>query len=212
MLPGWAQMSDPFISLNALLARALTKQAQTKVKATPSKGKAIAEVHGTWAFQDPARWTLARTIALIHSAPGDQLTLLGNFHEYLHNTGARKLVRVAEPVAVEGSEYVTGSEWLHQDQEEAASPERWTEECEAIIGVTLKELMLHCPDAQVKVHLMFGGIARVELMELTRFTCPNRDTFMYLPKGLDVLGCMTLDSKLALRSELEMDEPQKEEE
>lgn len=199
-------MSD---SLHALLARALTKQAQTKVKASPTRGKATPEVHGTATFQNPENWNRTRSIALLHAA-GEQLTLLGNFHEYFHATGARKLVRVTEPCAVDGTEYVTGDLWLRSEQAEAASPERWVEEREAMIGVTLRELQLHCPDAHVLVRLQFGGIARVELVGLTCFTCPNRDTFMYLPKGLDVLACMTLDSKLALRSELDMDEPQRE--
>lgn len=191
--------------LQGMLNRALAKQYHATTKAAPARGKSSADqkpIHGTRAFQDPERWKKVRTLALIHTA-GESQTLIGNFHEFLHDSmTARKLVRVTEPCSTEGVEYVTGALWLDQEQEDHAAPEKWIETVERVIGITLKDLRLHCPDAFVTVRLEFGGIARVELNEVTRFTCPERDTFLFLPKGLDVLTCMTLDSKLALRSEV----------
>lgn len=156
-------------------------------------------------YADITKWKAGVAITLIHKSPDGGLTFLGNFREFTYPgmKDALRLVRVEEPVATEGTKEVTGEWWLTPHGQEAVKPQAWVEEREIVLGVTLTECGLHCPEALCKVRLMYGGIARVELMEATRFGCPARNSFIILPKGLDILGGMGLDSKLAMKAELE---------
>ncbi len=200
--------------LDALLKDAMVQAAcraphkDRRVKGLPekeSKAELNARLKISQTLANPENWEHTRTVALIHL---ESNTLLGNFKEWTYKypgkQGApRKLVRVTEPTATDGTEYVSGDWWLSPEAAERSEPQRWTEERLLCIGVTLKELDLHCPQVEVKVHLYFGGIARVELIRPARFTCPSRSTFLILQAGLDILEGMTLDSKLDLRAQLE---------
>lgn len=189
-------MIDP---LESLLLDALTQAKCRKTKAgepaPPKRPVLDSGVH------NPDNWKRTRTISLIHTPSN---TLLGNFVEWVYPRlpGTRKLVRVDAPTETEGLEHVTGDWWLTEPAERFAAPERWVEARECRIGISLTECGLHSPDAHVAVRLEHGYIARVELAEETRFTAPARDTFLILPCGLDVLGCMGFDSKLALKAEI----------
>lgn len=197
--------------LDALLNSALAEAYSKRMKASPAKDsrkESLARIKPEKRFSDPERWKHVRTVSLIHT---ESSTLLGNFKEYIHDSfTARKLERVVGPCETDGTEWISGPLWLQQETEERTKPERWIETREAICGLTLPEMGVHCPDAHVQVRLEFGGIARVELAEATRFTCPARNTFLTLPKHCDVLEVMSLDSKLCLRSELGLDKPQEE--
>ena len=194
--------------LEALLQEALAHSATVRqkrtVKALPSK-EAKPKLPPSW--QDPSTWIPLRTVALIHEE-GNVRTLLGNFQEFVHPrlSGARQLRRVSEPLNCDGMEVVKGDWWLTPQQTNAKRPERWVETKEALIGVTLKELGLHCPEVLVRVRLLHGGIERVELVEATRFGCPARHTFLILPQDLDILCAMDLDSKISLRHALQEEE------
>lgn len=194
--------------LDLFLEDALKQQAarqasrQTRVKGSPDKDdKPLIKTKLTPGFYDEANWEVARIISLIHRSTQ---TLLGNFRElqYKHNPKTRRLVRVSEPVATDGIEHVDGDWWLQQETERHQDPSKWVETREAILGITLTECGLHCAEARVRVRLEYGYIARVELIGDTKFTCPERNTFLILPSGLDVQECMSLDSKLALKSDL----------
>lgn len=198
--------TDP---LDALLYEALREQAQRthRVKASPNKEDKplVPKVKLTAGFYESSNWEKVRTISLIHQ-PTE--TLLGNFNEfqYIHNRKTRKLLRVEEPTATDGTEFVTGDWWLQQEMERHLDPQRWVESRSAVIGISLTECGLHCDAAEVIVRLEHGYIARVELAADTRFTCPARNTFLSIPKGIDVQECMSLDSRLALKSELHVGE------
>lgn len=202
-------MSDPFLDPLDDLWRETEKEIAKKrssrtVKAFPTDRRSLARPHLPPGYADPGNWTAGRTISLIHRS-GDVLTLLGNFREYFypHLPGARQLRRVDSPLPTEGTEFVEGDWWLHPSVADLARPERWVEEREMVIGATLSECGLHCPEALVCVRLSFGGIARVELIDATQFTCPARNTFLILPKGTDILSALSFDSKVALRAGLE---------
>lgn len=187
--------------LHALLEEAKLEASRKTVRNAKPADPAKIKIAKT--FANPENWEHTRTVALIHT---DSSTLLGNFHEFIHKLcpDARKLVRVTEPCATDGTEWVNGDWYLTREEEAHQDQTQWIRTEEVIAGVTLAEMGLHCPEAVVLVRIEFGGIARVELADVTRFTCPARNTFMMLPKGIDVLPAMSMDSKIALRSELEL--------
>jgi hypothetical protein len=156
-------------------------------------------------YSDPANWIPAGVVSLIHEETN---TFLGTFQEYFYPAlpGSRQLRRVERPTFTERLEYVRGKWWLCPHAQAAAEPARWTRSVECVIGVTLRECDVHCPETLVRVRLEFGGIGRVELLESTRFTCPSRSRHIVLPAGLDLLEVMDYDSKVALRAELEKEE------
>ena len=204
------QASELFIDpLDQLLNEALREQSKKSIrmKASPSKEDKplLPELKLTSGFYDQSNWKQVRTISLIHQPSA---TLLGNFNEfqYVHNIKTRRLVRVNEPTSTDGTEFVTGDWWLQQETERHQDPTKWIESRSAVIGITLTECGLHCDAAEVVVRLEYGYIARVELATDTRFTSPARNTFLIIPKGIDVQECMSLDSRLALKSELHIGE------
>jgi hypothetical protein len=156
-------------------------------------------------YQIAANWTATHAVALIHRSTDGEETLLGNFQEYLHKLGARKLCRVEAPTPYSAVEYVTGKNWLSSSQEHAREEQdgHWTHEHIFLIGITLKELILHSPEVAVKVTTMFGGISKVELLQESRFFSGTHSQFLMLHAGTDVLGCMDLDSKLDLKAKLD---------
>ena len=153
-------------------------------------------------YSNPENWNRTRGIALIHE---ETQTLLGNFSEYVHRSVAecRRLVREAIPITVSATESVSGSWWIAAD----ASPEPrqdWHEKRPAIIHLHLTKLAVHSPCCEVEVHLSYGGIVRVELAVDTQFAQEDGKAaqLLFLPKGTNVLGEMSQDSKVALRVEL----------
>lgn len=154
-------------------------------------------------------WTPRRVVALIHQGEQQQ-TLLGNFREYTHPQlrGARQLRRISEPTPCDTIEFVSGQWWLTGQQELLLSaPQRWVEQREMLLDITLKELDLYAPGALCKVRLYLGAYDQVVLGEETRFICPSRQSFLFLPQGLDVLPAMAMESKMALREQLDAQEP-----
>jgi len=200
------QAADP---LESLLNEALAEGSRKRVLASPNKPeRAEKRLRADKRFANPDRWKPTKVVALMHL---ESMILLGNFQEFMHDSlAARKLCRLEGPAVCDELEWVKGDQWLTPKQDERLVAERWSESREVVCGITLATVGLHCPAASVCVRLEFGGMACVVLLDATRFTCPSRNTFMLLPKGLDVIEAMSFDSKLALRSELGMDEAQKE--
>lgn len=156
--------------------------------------------HHSEVFSNPENWTRTRGVALIHRETN---TLLGNFSEYVHSRdrSARKLVRETEPLAIEGSEWVSGPLWLEWPAD-IPSPERQVSIVECLVDLYLPELGVRSLAVGVDVTLSYGGIAHVTLRDATYFVSDDRRSAFRLPKGLDVLEGLSLDCKLALRAEV----------
>lgn len=201
-----------FGDLDALLTRAMARQTPKKERRRPDAQLTVEElaeaekrVLARW--RSPENWERTRNVVLIHQA-GEQETLLGNFVEYRHKFSqgvCRKLIRDATPAVVGEIEYVTGDNWLAKrvdlenlQKDMLAQPAE--EMREAVVDLHLPELdHVFSPAVMVMVHLLWGGINRVELVEETRFFSKDRRVQLILPEGLDVLEGMSLDCKLELR-------------
>lgn len=201
-----------FSDLNSLLTRALARQTSQKPRRKAgdlidSKELTEAERRVKLSFLAPENWERTRVVALIHVREDGIETLLGAFEEYKHKLSrgvCRKLKRVETPVDVDklAFEHVRGEHWLKPPEVRRAKPggALAEEEREAIIDLHLPELdHVFAPDVMVTVHLRWGGIARVELMDETRFFDKDRRAHLILPAGLDVLEVMAPESKLRLR-------------
>lgn len=151
-------------------------------------------------FTNPANWHRTRAVALIHE---ESQTLLGNFGEWLHTTGARKLVREDGLVQVAGTESVSGSWWVAEHHEIAPAQE-WHTKQAAVVDLHFPSLGVHSPACPVIVHLSYGGIARVELEFDTQFgqTEGQPEQLLFLAAGVNVLPVMGQDCKVGLKMEL----------
>lgn len=166
-----------------------TKRATFKVKEKEDR------VVPAFSFLDESQWHRARGIALIHA---DSETLLGNFIEWTHASGARKLLRSDSPISVSVVERVSGSWWLGSAHTITPRAE-WHETKRIFIHLHLAELGLRSPAVEVLVALEYGGIARLELVEETKFA--SEGSLVFLPAGTDILASCDLDTKLNVRRE-----------
>ena len=134
-------------------------------------------------FRNPANWVRTRGIALVHA---DTQTLLGNFTEYCHRTelDARRLVREADPLPVEATEYVNGDWWM--TPEEAPKPKRmWkTSKLLTVPYVNLSHLGVHARGVCVYAVFGEGSLDRVDLATETIFG--GGSVLMKLPAGVDI--------------------------
>ncbi len=192
-------MSDPddFEELDALY-----KSGRKALFAAKPKGKATIALpveSENAKYANPENWTRKGGVALIHA---ETQSLLGNFSEYIHKDGARKLVREEGPLCVSATEVVEGSWWLGEGRK--PEPKQvWHETKMAILHLHLGELGLHSPAVEVVAHLSYGGIARCELAVDTTFAqTEGVETLVTFAAGTDVLGCMTRDCKIKLRMEV----------
>lgn len=168
------------------------RRAKTEPRRTKEKEDTIKP---SFSFLDESQWHRARGIALIHA---DSETLLGNFIEYTHASGARKLLRSDSPISVSAVERVSGSWWLGSAR--AITPRaEWHETRRIFVHLHLAELGLCSPAVEVLVALEYGGIARLELVEETKFA--GEESLVFLPAGTDVLSSCDLDTKLNVRRE-----------
>lgn len=153
-------------------------------------------------YTNPDNWTRTRGVALIHA---ETQTLLGNFDEFIHNSvpNCRRLLRSERPCVVAATEQVSGSWWLGVDRR--PEPKQvWHERRPAILHLHLDKLKVHSPACEVVACLSYGGIARVELAADTQFAQEDgkQEQLLFLPAGTNVLGEMSLDSKINLHAEL----------
>jgi len=174
------------------------KQAKPK-RRDPSKLGAIFD-KGHNLFYNPDNWTRTRGVALFHE---ETQSILGNFSEYRHKTvaGCRRLVREEVPMVVSEIEHVAGDWWIGIDRRpEPAAP--WFEDRLAMIKLTLPELGVWTPLAEVRAKLQHGAISRAELVNDTLFADPDGRALLTLPAGTNLLPVMDLEGKLLLRREI----------
>lgn len=194
--------------LEALLTEALANRTPPKQRKSTGERILLGELTAAARrvreyFRNPENWYMSRHVTLIHE---DSNTLLGNFEEYRHKgqKDCRKLIRCEKPSAVEQIEYVKGANWHDQPLTPGAdetAPE--VEEREIIVDLHMPELdNVFSPQVMVTARLEYGGIARLELCEETRFFSKDKKVQLILPYGLDVLEGLSLDCKLEVRKAL----------
>ena len=153
-------------------------------------------------YTNPSNWRQGRGIALIHE---ETSSLLGTFQEYLHTSepGTRRLVLTSAPIPVSATERVSGDWWISAHHE-VASPQSWHERRTVILPISLDLLGVQSPLVEISVHLSYGSIARIELVEATTFAqiAGQPDQLLELPAGANILPVMGQDSKIAVRVEL----------
>ena len=174
-----------------------------KTKALPKHPLALPSTKTL--YTNPDNWHRSRGIAIIHK-PTE--TLLGNFSEYIHTKikECRKLIREESPICVEAVEEVTGNWWLGVERKPEPT-QVWHERRPAMLHVYLPELHVHAPAVCVTACLSYGAIARVELVEATRFAQwddqgKQGEMLIDLPAGTNILEVMSMQSKIKLREEL----------
>lgn len=152
-------------------------------------------------FLNPANWTAGKGVAIIHE---ESQTLLGTMQEFLHVSGARKLVATQEPIAVSRTETVSGDWWIGKHHE-IASPESWHRSVEVVVDLQMPCLGVFSPACPVVVHLSHGGIARVCLAVETQFAqdAAAPEQLLWLPAGTNVLPMLSQDCKIAVRVAVE---------
>ena len=156
-------------------------------------------------FENPENWLAKRTLAVVHRAPEGTLTLLGAFKEHVFRSDphTRKLIRIEEPSAVEGQEFVTGDYWL-KPRFSAEFPE-WQdgiEDREIFFDLELDSIQAHAHGVPLTVRLENGWIRSAKLRFNTQLVCPTNRVFFFLPRGLDVLEAMSFANKVAMKKEL----------
>tara|TARA_R110000868_G_scaffold354740_1_gene616030 strand:+ start:37 stop:612 length:576 start_codon:yes stop_codon:yes gene_type:complete len=166
--------------------------AKVKAKSEPPKPQEINTL-----FTDPANWTRGRGIALIHQETD---TLLGNFSEWHHRTGARSLRPETLPISVSATEYVSGGWWVAEPEAPRARSADFTKQ-ELTLPLELDRMGVYALSATVCVWTApTGGFARVELIAETLFAGKTNGELLWLPAGTNILPAMSHATKLAMRT------------
>lgn len=202
-----SDLSPKFLDpLEDLLAESLVMQTPRKKKKHATHlGPDLKAIEGRLRerFRFPSdHWRPVRCVALMHLETNE---LIGNFREYLHELHTdehpcRYLVHEPGLAAVEGSEYVSGPQWIEWPADVEALQRETIELRETVADLHLEELGLRAFGVTVVCHLQFGGISKVTLYDATHFHSDDRSQAMFLPKHLNVLSGLSLDTKLALRA------------
>ena len=193
-------MSD--LSLDELFAQARAahkaerKAAFERVTKVKSKLDPVdAPVEPAGIFANPDNWIEGRGIALVHQ---ETQILLGNFREWRHRSvaDARRLVRSATPISVEAVEEVDFGLAVQPPQLAAAAHHS------KVQTIRTLDLVLETPAVAAKrvlicVHSYDTWTTKAVLVEPTTFA--EEGTILQLPAGVDILACLTRESKRALR-------------
>lgn len=155
-------------------------------------------------FANPENWAHRRYVLLIHR---ESERLIGVYSELVHVRVAdcRRLVHTQELVDTTalGREYVSGPQWAEEAQMHTTLLNETTEHIEIEVGLELVGFEeATTATADVCCVLQDGALVRVELMGRTRFASASGRNIVYLPEGVDLLRCLTLDSKIAVRQAL----------
>ncbi len=185
-------LDKPISSLEELFAEARP----STVRAFKTKDKTLT-VEPSRDYLDPSAWRAGQVVALVHA---DSDTVLGAFQEWLHSTGARKLVRIESVAIISRTERVEGSWWLGEERRPEPRKE-WHEQRTIVMHLHLEKLGIHAPATELVVHLAFGGIARVELAQDTLFAAESGAALWTLAAGTNLLEVMGLDAKINVRKE-----------
>lgn len=194
-------MSAADIELEALTS---SVAAQIRINATPKQKRLTfntkdKDLKIVPSLLDESQWRRGRGIALIHA---DSETLLGNFAEWTHPSGARRLIRETGPIVVSALERVEGSWWLGEGRRPEERQE-WHEQCRVVMQhLHLEPLGVYAPAVELIVYTSYGGIARCETVTETLFSQDNAaapSVLLTLPARTNILYCMGLDAKINLR-------------
>ena len=176
-------------------ARAAMKaERRAKHEERAKKPAVEAPVEPLGLYANPDNWTRKRGLALIHR---ESRQLLGNFWEWRHNSvmDARRLVRSAEPIVVEGVEEVdfalSADLFPHRGSERAVVKEMRT------VEVRLDTPRVSAQGVLLCVHYYNGWTAKAILVEPT--TLAEGNEILQLPGGIDLLPALSRETKLALR-------------
>lgn len=194
-------MSLSELSLDELYAQARDAAKAERRKAHEAAAKRKGKppeieppVEPTSIYTNPDNWIEGRGIALVHEPTQ---TFLGNFREWTHRTvlDARRLVRCAEPIAVAGVEYV------QYGVPEASVPFPAARRAESLVHRTLDLILdtpaVHAREVLVCVHFYDTWTARCVLVDATTFE--GEGSLLLLPAGVDILPCLSRETKRALR-------------
>lgn len=172
-------------------------------KHAPKRKVLVAEPPDVY-FTNPKNWVAGCGVALIHE---ESQTLLGTMQEWLHVSGARKLLSVTAPLPVMRTEIVSGDWWIGK-RHEIAAPESWTRSVDVVVDLQMPCLGVFSPACPCRVHLSYGGIARVCLAVETQLAQRVEETeqLVWLPAGTNVLPMLSQDCKIAVRVAVEASE------
>lgn len=201
-----AQQLAAFDPLEDLYTDAILAQ-QTKRKrvADPSLREALASTAKKMKdlFNLPENWERTRGLAIIDK---DTKTLIGNFSEYRHRTvaGCRKLLREHSPIAISGTEEVSG--WLGESLAlRKGEWGMWHDRREVELDLMFPELMVGHPQIRLSVAIYLNGISRADLLSETQFAAASGNIVITLPAGTNVYEAMGTDGRLKLRKLLGLD-------
>jgi len=192
-------MSDlSHLSLDELFAQARAAVKRERGEAHKRKAKdpvaPLPEPHTV--FSNPDNWTRTRGLALIQRSTQ---TLLGNFWEWQHRSvkDARRLVRSAEPILVEGVEEIDLT---------LAAPsavplgEKVETQREVRIDVLLETPKVFSAAVPLLVHYYDNWTAKATLISPTLFA--EGAEILLLPAGVDIFPVLTRETKILLRKPL----------
>lgn len=150
-------------------------------------------------YADPENWKPGRFIALVHK---ETQTLLGTFQEHLHRSvpDCRRLLRVEGPVALSGTEEVSGTwGWIPPAVREAT-----LSVCEVslLLAIELQSPPLSCPEADLRIQLQGAGILAARLAADTEFSDAAGQELLHLPAGTNLLPVLSLETKKRIRQEI----------
>lgn len=194
-------LDDPLENLYTEVQLAAPSHTRRKV-ADPSLRNSLAAVSKRMRdqFLLPENWERTRGVAVLDK---DSMTLIGNFSEYVHRSvpGCRKLLREHVPIAVSGTEFMTGwlGDSLQNRRDEWAGGERARV---VLVSIWLDELMVGSPLVELQAYLLYGGVTRAELASETQLASASGNTVITLPAGCNIFPTMSVDSKIKLRKEL----------
>lgn len=147
-------------------------------------------------YTNPNNWKAGRGLVLIDK---ETQTVLGNYRELLHTTvpGTRKLLRMHEPITIDGQEVIEG--WLGHEKERELRGVIWDREVQVICHVTLDEIQVEAPLVELRVLLQFNSIVRADLTRATQFASGSGNVLLQLPAGTNIWLAACTDTKAALR-------------
>ena len=185
-----ASLDDLFIE-----ARSAAKAERTAAFKRKLKDPVEAPAEPSTLFANPANWTRTRGLALIHA---QSKQLLGNFWEWRHSrvADARRLVRSAEPIPVEGVEEIDFA--LSAPLSPPKGPRVQTQQILRIDAV-LETPAVRAPQILLCIHYYDGWTAAAVLVEDTTFA--EGEEILQLPAGVDLLPAMGREMKLKLRNQ-----------
>lgn len=172
---------------------------KTRRKAGDPRYRLTPNLNEEFAFPSD-NWTRVKGFVLLHK---DTNSLIGNYSLYQHTRfkDAQRWQLESTVMCVEETKWVEGPQWIDWRDTEVERLQRAEVEQEAVLDLHLTQLGVVALGARVWIILAYGGIHRIELGEDTQFISAGHEAALTLPRRLNVLEGLSLDSKLAARAE-----------